>query len=275
MQESLRTGVVFLLLLASTALGMWIRGRLSERHRGHETVELVGLAITMLVTFAALVMSLLIYSVKGAFDEANTDMAALAAQIVQLDQCLRNYGPETADLRSVLRTYTATVVTTTWPTQAPPPGARPLPSALPISPGAMESVALGDVINRIDVGIRRLAPTDAFHSGIAASCLDDYHKFVEARWTVNEEARSTISMPFFVVLVFWLMVIFVCFGLNAPRTGFVFMTIALGALSISSAVFVMLDMDSPFSGVLIISSQPMRNAYSDITRPYTMPGAPR
>jgi hypothetical protein len=275
MQEALRTGIVFLLLLASTALGMWIKGHLSERHRSHETVELVGLAITMLVTFAALVMSLLIYSVKGAFDQANTDMAALAAHVVQLDQCLRNYGPETADLRSVLRTYTATVITTTWSGQPPPPGAHPLPGAPPISPEAMESVALGDLLNGVDRAIRRLAPTNAYRAGIAASCLDDFHSLVEARWTVNEEARSTISMPFFVVLVFWLMVIFVCFGLNAPRTAFVFMTIALGALSISSAVFVMLDMDTPFHGAIIIPSQPMRNAYSDITRPYTPPGAAR
>ena len=274
MQEALRAGIVFLLLLASTAFGMFVSGRLSERHRNRETIELVGLAITMLVTFAALVMSLLIYSVKGAFDEANTDMAALAAHIVELDQCLRNYGPETAGVRSVLRTYTATVIATTWPSQAPSMNAGAPLKAPPISPGAMESVVLGDVINTIDVAIRRLKPIDAYHSGIAASCLDDFHSFVEARWNVNEEARSTISMPFFVVLVFWLMVIFVCFGLNAPRTGFVFMTIALGALSISSAVFVMLDMDTPFSGTIIISSQPMRNAYSDITRPYTPPPAP-
>jgi hypothetical protein len=274
MQEALRAGLVLLLLLAATALGMFVKGRLSERHRNHETIELVGLAITMLVTFAALVMSLLIYSVKGAFDEANTDMAALAAHVVELDQCLRNYGPETADLRSDLRTYAATVIATTWPSQAPPVAAEALPKAPPISPGAMESVVLGDVINRIDIAIRRLKPADAYQSGIAASCLDDFHSFVEARWTVNEEARSTISMPFFVVLVFWLMVIFVCFGLNAPRTGFVFMTIALGALSISSAVYVMLDMDSPFSGAMIVSSRPMRNAYSDITRPYTPPPAP-
>ena len=124
MQEALRAGLVFLLLLASTALGMFVKGRLSERHHNHETIELVGLAITMLVTFAALVMSLLIYSVKGAFDEANTDMAAPAA------------------------------------------------------------------------------------------------------------------------------------------------------LSISSAVFVMLDMDAPFSGAMVIPSQPMRNAYSDIPRPYTPPPVP-
>jgi len=275
MHEALLAAVVFLLLLLSAAAGMFVKAGLSERHQSRETLELVSLAITMLVTFAALVISLLIYSVKSSFDQANTDMAALAAQIVQTDQCLRNYGPETTDTRALLRDYIAEVIASTWPFEPRPPGMGHLVALRPISPGAMESVALGDVINEIGLGIRHLAPVDAYHRGIADSCLTDYHNLVQARWTVNEEARSTISQPFFVVMIFWLIVIFICFGLNAPRTTFVFMTIALCALSIASAVFVMLDMDTPFSGVIQVSSQPMRDAYSDITRPYVVPDTPR
>ncbi len=267
MQEAERAAIVLVLLLISAALGMFIKGRLSERHHSHETVELVGLAITMLVTFAALVMSLLIYSVKGAFDQANTDMATFAGRIVQLDQCLRNYGAaETADARELLHIYTGTVIATTWPDQPKPPGYDTSIRAAPISPGAMESPALGNIINTIGLAIRQLHPADGLQRGFSSSCLDDFRNFENARWTVNEEAHSTISVPFFVVLVFWLVVIFVTFGLNAPRTTFVFIIMTLCALSISSAVFVMLDMDSPFSGAIVISSQPMRNAYADITR---------
>ncbi len=268
MNDAFRSGLVFVLLLVSMGIGMFVRARLSERHNNRETIELVGLAITMLVTFAALVMSLLIYSVKGAFDQANTDMATFAGRIVELDQCFRNYGPPTEDARVLLRSYTATVIATTWPEQPKPPGSNYAIGALPISPGAMESQKLGAIINAIGLDIRRLHPGTGIQNGLGVTCLADFENFDQARWTINEEARSTISMPFFVVLVFWLMVIFVCFGLNAPRTTFVFMTIALCALSISSAVFVMLDMDTPFSGTIIVSSQPMRNAYADITRPY-------
>lgn len=268
MHEALSAAVVLLLLLASTALGMFIRGRLPERHHSRETVELVGLGITMLVTFAALVMGLLIYSVKGGFDQAKSDMATFAGRIVQLDQCLRNYGwDETADVRALLRTYTGAVIATTWPNQSKPPGNDHLLHAAPIAPGAMESPALGGVVNTIGLAIRRLRPADSFGRGIAATCLTDFQRLQDARWAVNEEAHSTISVPFLAVLVFWLMVIFVTFGLNAPRTAFVFVVMTLCAISISSAVFVMLDLDTPFSGVVVIPSQPMHNAYADITRP--------
>lgn len=274
MGEAPQAFIVLLLLIASAGGGMFVKSRLSERHQSRETVELVGLVITMLVTFAALVMSLLTYSVKGALDQGNTDMAAIAARIVQLDQCLRNYGPETGNIRVSLRSYTAGVIASTWPGEPKPPGAIYPTNVRPVSPGGMESRNLGAVLNGIDLAIRRLQPANLLQRGLAASCLADFQGLEQARWTVIEEARSTISMPFYLVLVFWLMVIFVCFGLNAPRNLFVFVTIALCAVSIASAVFVILDMDTPFTGTLRISSQPMRNAYADITRPYVPPVAP-
>jgi hypothetical protein len=190
-----------------------------------------------------------------------------AAHIVQLDHCLANYGPETAQARNELRFYTAQVIATTWPGEQAPTNAGKLVQLSPISPGAMESPALSQVLNRINLAIRHLAPGSAFQSGLAASCLRDFQSLRQARWTVNESAASTISMPFFAVLVFWLMVIFVTFGLSAPRSLFVFVILTLSAVSISSAIFVMLDMDTPFSGVIVISGQPMRNAYADISLP--------
>ena len=267
MSEALDAVIVLALLVGSAAFGMFVRTRLPERHRSHETVELVSLVITMLVTFAALVMSLLTFSVKSAFDQGNTDMAAIAAHIVQLDQCLRNYGPESASARQHLRAYTAGVISSTWPHEARPLGdyyARDAPS---VSAGGMEGRALGTLLNRIGLAIRHLTPADDFHRGLAASCLDDFRSLESARWTVIEEARSMISLPFYLVLVFWLMVIFACFGLNAARSAFTFLIMAMCAVSIASAVFVILDMDTPFTGALIISSQPMRNALADISLP--------
>lgn len=267
MGEALDAVIVLALLIGSAAFGMFVRTRLPERHRSHETVELVSLVITMLVTFAALVMSLLTYSVKGAFDQGNTDMAAIAGHIVQLDQCLRNYGPESASARQQLRAYTAGVIASTWPHEARSPGDYYPPNAPSVSAGGMESRELGRLLNRTGLAIRHLTPADDFRRGIAASCLDDFRSLELARWTVIEEAHSTISLPFYLVLVFWLMVIFACFGLNAARNTFIFLIMALCAISIASAVFVILDMDTPFTGTLIISSRPMRNALADISLP--------
>ena len=73
-----------------------------------------------------------------------------------------------------------------------------------------------------------------------------------------EESHGTISSPFDRILVFWLIIIFLCFGLIAPRNALSLVTITLGALSIASALYVILDLDTPFTGAIIVPSQPCR-----------------
>ena len=58
-------------------------------------------------------------------------------------------------------------------------------------------------------------------------------------------------MPFYVVLTFWLVILFASFGLSAPRNALSYITILLGALSIASVVYVILDLDTPFSGLFV------------------------
>lgn len=122
MNEAYDATILLIVLLVSAAVGMLVRRLLPETHRSRESIEIVQLVITMLLTFAALVMGLLTVSVKNSFDTANNDMASLAAQIVQVDQLLREYGPDTDAVRGLLRSYTASVIATTWTEETPPAG---------------------------------------------------------------------------------------------------------------------------------------------------------
>ncbi len=130
----------------------------------------------------------------------------------------------------------------------------------------MESESLGDILTGIGIILRQLNPADAFHRQLTVDLRGRFEMLVQARWTVIEQAHPTISRPFYLVMVFWLMVIFACFGLTGPRNGLVITMIVLCALSIASAVFVILDMDTPFSGTIMISSDAMRSALADVNR---------
>src|SRR5436305_15334030 len=92
--------IVFCLLLASTGAGQLINARLGERHRTSDSIELINLAITLQVTFTAVVLGLLTSSVKLSFDAAYKARATYAGQLTQLDSCLRDYGPETSLARA-------------------------------------------------------------------------------------------------------------------------------------------------------------------------------
>ena len=71
--------IIFVLLLSASGLGMYLHGRLGERHRTSETVDHVRLVVSILVTFTALVLSLLLSEVKGTFDTSTLVFARLPA----------------------------------------------------------------------------------------------------------------------------------------------------------------------------------------------------
>jgi hypothetical protein len=259
--------LVFVLLLAGTAAGVAIRPLLPEEHKAHETVQLVQLVIGMLVTFAALVLGLMTTSAKSSFDNVGNDFRAYSADLIQLDATLREYGADAQPMRRMLRAYTAAAIASTWPQEPRPPSAY-YPADIPIEQGSekLEDVRLGDMLNQVGEAMRSLAPADVPRQRLLARAFVQYNQLVDARWKLIEEAHSTISQPFLKMLTFWLFVIFLSFGLIAPRNALALVTITLGALSIASAVYVIVDLDTPFTGPIVVSSQPMRDALAHLGR---------
>jgi hypothetical protein len=261
MTELVDAAVLLLILLGSSAAGLFVRPLLSEHHRSRETFELVQLVTTMLVTFAALVLGLLTSSAKSSFDTVGSDLRGLGSDLIQLDQSLREYGPATETARQLLRSCTAADIASTWPKEPLPDGdyyPRQLPKADTGMP--MESVALGAMLSRVELELRQLEPLDAMQRRLASDCLNEFEHLKQRRWKLIEEAHSSISMPFYVVLIFWLAVVFTSLGLSAPQNLLVFVLLTLGAVSIASAIFVILDLDAPFIGLFGVSSQPLRAA---------------
>ena len=176
--------LVFFVLCASAAVGFFVNGRLPERHRTPDSIDLVHLAIGLLVTFTAIVLGLLTSSVKTGFETAYQARGTYAGELAQLDRCLRDYGPETQATRAQLRSYVAAVIASTWPNEAAPQGVAFPDTAHMRQTG--EDPTLANVMNDIGVAVRSLEPTDAFHRAQAAACAGDYADVVKSRWAVIE-----------------------------------------------------------------------------------------
>jgi len=252
------------LLCAAAGVGVFINKHLPEHHRSRDSIELVQLAITLLVTFVAIVLGLLTNSVKSGYDAAYVARGAYAGELAQLDRCLRDYGPETAKTREQLRAYVAAVIASTWPDEPAPAGVK-LPDVSDM-PRTGENAKLADIINRVGLEIDGLQPEDTTRRNLAYACRLQFGDLMARRWQVIEGLRRSISAPFYWVLVVWLVILFACFGLRAPPSRMSTIVIALSALSVSLAVFVILEMDSPYGGVFGIPSTTMRNALADMMR---------
>jgi hypothetical protein len=263
MPDIFATLLLLVLLCAAAGGGYFIKTRLPERHRSRDSFELVQLTINLLVTFTAIVLGLLTTSVKSGFDSAYTARGQYAAALAQMDKCLRDYGPESAAMRQDLRAYVAAVIVSTWPDETPPQGIRyPNTSGMPRTG---ESQVLGAIIDAVGSRLRRFEPTDTLHRQLQTVCEQQYSDLVKSRWTVIEQARASISTPFYWVLVLWLVILFASIGLTAPANPVAVIVIALSAISITSAVFVIQDLDMPYGGLFGIPSTSMRDALADMS----------
>ncbi|SMG31647.1 bestrophin-like domain [Paraburkholderia susongensis] len=257
--------LVFALLLVATGIGVGVRPLLPEEHKAHETVQLIQLVIGMLVTFAALVLGLLTASAKSSFDTASNDLRTYAAELIEFDTTLRELGSATDESRHLLRQYTAAAIASTWPQEPAPSGDYPRIGTQDNS-SHLENVRLGDMLTSVGRQLRELRAHDSLQQRALDDALTQYRRVVDARWKIIEEAHSSISQPFFKTLTFWLGVIFLSFGLIAPRNALALVTISLGAVSIASAIYVIVDLDTPFTGPIVISSMPLRDALEHLRK---------
>jgi hypothetical protein len=252
------------LLSGSAIVGFYLRKKLSETHLSAESLESLRTVTGLLVTFLALVMSLELSSVKTNFDGAYRDRGLDAASLAELDQCLRNYGPDAAEARTQLHAYTAAVIASTWPDEPLPTGVDyPDPRNMAL---LGENQTLGSLLNRVGLEIVSLAPSDSKHVNLAAFCRQDFAGTQTRRWTVIEDAHESVSPLFSQILTFWLMLVFLSFGLQAPRRWLPVIFIGIGVIAVTSAMFVIKDLDLPYGGLFGIPSTPMRNALMDMLR---------
>jgi Protein of unknown function (DUF4239) len=243
--------IVFALVFGSALLAMRVHSTLPERHLSADSKDVVKLGIALIATMSALVLSLLIASAKSAFDTRSNQVVQASADIMLLDRVLARYGPETKEARSLLQRSVAVAVERFWPAD----GAKPIA----IDPGSSPVEALYDKIDE-------LSPQSEAQRSLRNQALTMALDVGHIRLLLFEQLRSSIPVPFLIILVFWLCIIFASFGLFAPRNGTVIAALLVCALSVSGAIFLIIELDRSFEGLLQVSGAPMRAALASLGR---------
>lgn len=238
-------GIVFVCFFGGALLGMWIRTALPAHHLTTEARDTVRLGIGLLVTMTALVLSLLVASARSSYDLQGKELAQVSADVILLDRIMALYGPETKAARDLLRRAVVRVLAGTSAENESAPG---LPQ-----PTATGAEALYDTI-------QALSPGNEAQRSLRAEALRIGLDIARTRWLLVEQRTSSIPVPFLVMLIVWLAVIFISFGLFAPPNATVVATLLVCALSVSGAIFLILELDQPFEGFMQVSRAPLRRA---------------
>jgi len=241
--------LVFASLFGAALLGMRIRAWLPDHHINPEAKDSVRVAMGTVATMAALVLGLLVASTKGTYDAERNESTHMAARIVYLDRVLAMYGEETAEARSELRKATTSMIERMWPEER---GEKVV-----LEPNDRWTDALPKVIYG-------LAPKDDVQRALKEQAVEMVDQLGQERWLVYEEAETSVSRAMLVVVVLWLGVLFLSVGLFAPPNGTVIIALMLSAVSVSGAIFLILELDMPYGGMISISSQPMRLALAHL-----------
>lgn len=241
------SGVVLACVVAGALLGAFLRSILPQHHLSDESKDIVKVGIGLIATLVALVLGLLVASAKSSFDTKSDEIKQGAANVILLDRELRKYGPSADKARMTLRQVVAFRLKAPWNEAS----LRSLGESTDRGRPTIEEV--GD-------RIRELSPENDNQRWLQGQALQLSTQLAQARWLVVEQMGSTISMPFLVMVVSWLAVIFASLGLFAPRNATVWVVIILCATAVSTAVLLILELDRPFEGLITLSKEPFRNA---------------
>lgn len=248
MSSVILAATAILAMSIGIAIGVYLHRRLPDEHLSEETKDIVKLATGILATIAGLVLSLLITTAKSSYDAVAQDVKSAAADFIILDRTLANLGPETLPARQWLR-QTLDIAEN-----------ADLSKAMTLSVDAdpfAQAAAYTDKMNRFMREMPLAKPTDEWLRQRVLNLLTDLS---HVRWMLQQEETNVLPGPFVGVVVIWLGIIFAGFGLFAPLNPTAIGALLLGAISISASLFLIDELNTPFHGVVHISTLPFKEA---------------
>ena len=205
------------------------------------------MATGLIGTLTALVLGLLIASAKSSFDQKTNRVRQMTATIILLDDLLAQYGSEAASVRNLLRQSIPPLANRIWHEEELPVG----------KPIHFESTAESSAFQN---ELERLSPNNDAQRSLQSRAIQAFTEGAQIRLLLFAQTGGSIPTPFLVILVFWLSAIFVSLTLFARTNLVVMASLVVCALSFACAIFLVLELDNPFTGLMGISSATLRSA---------------
>ena len=243
--------MVFACVFGGALFGLYLSTKVAAHHLSADSKDAMKMALGVIGTLAALVLGLLLASAKSSFDAKGNGINQVSADLVLLDRALARYGPETRDARDLLRKSIAAVIQRVWPEEE-------------LQVAKFDTIEAAAGLEAVEGRVRDLSPGTDAQRGFQSRALSIISEIAQERVLMLERTKTTIPTPFLIVLVWWFTIIFACLSLFAPRNALVMAIMFACALSVSAAIVLILELDSPYQGVIRLSSAPLRNALAHI-----------
>ncbi len=243
------SAIIFALTLGGIFLGTLLRRALPRDHLDEHVKDVVRLGVGLIATIAALVLELLIAAAKTSFDTQTGQVRQITADLILLDNILAQYGPEARPVREQLRSTVGPFADQLWHEKET------------ATTGPFETDGSAE---QVYLEIQKLSPHDNLQRSLQSRAVQISNDLAQVRFLLFVESENLIPAPFLGVLAVWLMIIFASFSLFSPLNVTVFTCLFLFALSAACAIYLILELSRPFTGLMMISSVPLRNALAPL-----------
>jgi len=234
-------------IVAGVLVGVWLQILLPPHHLSEKSQDTVKLGAGVIATMSALVLGLLVSSAKSSYDIASANVAQIGARFIALDELLAQYGPETKPLREQLKMALAERIESVWSPQSD-------------RSSGLRAIEGSNLISTLQTRLSGLTPGSTEQKLLLPELWQISGEIRQSRLLLIEQQQQGLPPILLGLLVFWLTLLFVSFGLFAPRNVTVILVLLVCALSVSSAIFLILEMNHPLEGVIKVSSSPLRKA---------------
>lgn len=238
-------------VFGGSLLAMSAARALPDSHLSSDARDVIKLGMALIATLVALVLGLMIATAKGTYDAQNAGVRQLSANILLVDRSLAEYGPDTQPARDLLRQSAELMLQRLWPTDNSAP--------VSLAPGEARA-QMSEFLREIT----QLSPANEAQQFLKAQVLRITADLAQARFQMYVQGTSELPLPFVVIVVLWLIILFAGYGLIAARNPTVLAFLLACTLSVTGAVFLIEELANPFEGLIRVSSAPLREVIGQL-----------
>lgn len=243
------SSIVLAVVFGGALLGMFLSTLLPKNHLSDNSKGIVMAAMGLVATMTALVLGLLISSAKNSFDMLSSEIIGMSSKVILLDRVLATYGHDAKEARDLLRNVVANILDRVELEKSADPTNRIVP------PRDMDP---------LDDKIQGLLPKDDRQRSLRAEAFSLLKEIRQTRWLMYEQQSASVPLPVLILLVSWLTVLFISFGLYAPANGTVIISLSVAALSVSGAIFLILQLYTPHYALINVSIRALRTTLTQL-----------
>lgn len=244
--------ISFVAIFGGVIIGILAARRLPGHHLNPETQSAITVSVAVLGTLSALVLGLMVTAANSSFSTRSEEVRELSLQLIRIERNLRRYGPEADDARAKLHTWAAAKTQQLFPEKGQP------------SPSTKTTIVM---LESVQDAILALTPKNERQTYLRTLCLNLSSTIIQARWSLEQRKAHSIPVPFLVLLIFWLAIVFASFGLFAPANPTAIIALFLCCIAVAGGIYLIEELDNPLSGFIRVPPDAMRKALIEINRP--------